>query len=55
MTPSKAQKALAVNMKERRLALNLTQSGLSERCGVRLGTLRNFERMVQSLLKIYPN
>ena len=44
MTPSTAQKALAVNMKERRLALNLTQSGLSERSGVRLGTLRRFEQ-----------
>jgi len=56
MTPSMAKKALAINMKERRIALNLTQSGLSERSGVRLRTLRRFEQSgaisVENLFKL---
>ena len=44
MTPAKAKIVLATNMKERRLALDLTQVGLSERSGVALGTLRKFEQ-----------
>jgi len=56
MTPSRAKKALAVNMKEHRLALNLTQVGLSERAGVQLGTLRKFEQSgdisVENLVKL---
>ncbi len=43
-TPAKAKVALAENMRERRLALNLTQAGLSERSGVALATLRKFEQ-----------
>ncbi len=44
MTPAKVKAALAANMRERRLAVNLTQAGLSERSGVTLGTLRRFEQ-----------
>lgn len=56
MSPSKAQMILANNMRERRLALNLTQAGLSERSGVALATLRKFEQTgkisVESLFKL---
>lgn len=56
MTPTKAKIALAENMRERRLALNLTQAGLSERSGVALGTLRKFEQSgaisIDNLLKL---
>ncbi len=44
MTPAKARAALAANMRERRLAINLTQAGLSKRSGVALATLRKFEQ-----------
>lgn len=33
MTPDKAKRKLADNMRERRLAMNLTQAGLSKRFG----------------------
>ena len=56
ITPTKAKAALAENMRERRLALNLTQAGLSERSGVALGTLRKFEQSgaisIDNLLKL---
>lgn len=56
MTPVKAKIALAANMKERRLALNLTQAGLSQRSGVALATLRKFEQSgaisLDNLLKL---
>ncbi len=56
ITPAKAKIALAKNMKERRLVLNLTQAGLSERSGVALGTLRKFEQSgsisIDNLLKL---
>ncbi len=56
MTPAKAQRRLADNMRERRLAMNLTQAGLSERSGVALSTLRKFEQSgavsVDSLFKL---
>ena len=44
MTPNKAKRRLADNMRERRLSFNLTQTGLSERSGVALSTLRKFEQ-----------
>lgn len=44
MTPAKAKSKLANNMRERRLAMNLTQAGLSKRSGVALATLRKFEQ-----------
>lgn len=44
MTPAKAKRRLADNMRERRLSMNLTQTGLSERSGVALSTLRKFEQ-----------
>ena len=47
---------IAQNMKQRRLALNLTQAGLSERSGVALSTLRKFEQSgaisIDNLLKL---
>lgn len=56
ITPVKAKVALAANMKERRLVLNLTQVGLSERSGVALSTLRKFEQSgaisIDNLLKL---
>lgn len=44
VTPSKAQKKLAENVRLRRLGMELTQEGLSERSGVPLPTLRKFEQ-----------
>lgn len=44
MTPAKAKRRLADNLRERRLSMNLTQKGLSERSGVALSTLRKFEQ-----------
>lgn len=44
LMPSKAQQSLARNVRARRLAMGLTQAGLSARANVALGTLRKFER-----------
>lgn len=44
ITPTKAKKKLAENVRERRLAMDLTQTGLSKRSGVALATLRKFEQ-----------
>lgn len=56
ISPSKAQIALAKNVRERRLQLELTQAGLSARSGVALSTLGKFEQTgkisVESLFKI---
>lgn len=56
ITPNKAQKALAKNLRARRLAMGLTQVGLSERSGVAYTTLRKFEQTgalsVESLCKL---
>lgn len=56
ISPSKAQTILAGHMRERRLALSLTQAGLSKRAGVALATLRKFEQTgkisVESLFKL---
>ena len=43
-TVSKAQGAIAENMRNRRLATGLTQRGLAKRSGVSLATLRKFEQ-----------
>ncbi len=43
-TVSKAQEAIAENMRNRRLATGLTQQGLAKRSGVNLATLRKFEQ-----------
>lgn len=52
----KIQKKLVQNIRERRLLLELTQEGLSERSGVPLSTLRKFEQKglisLDSFLKI---
>ena len=54
--PSEARLAIASNLRRRRLAMDLTQKGLSERSGVTLGTLRKFERTgsisLEGLLKL---
>jgi transcriptional regulator with XRE-family HTH domain len=44
MTPAKAKRTLADNVRARRLAMDLTQAGLSKRSGVALATLRKFEQ-----------
>ena len=55
-TPADVQRDLAARFKARRLALNLTQQGLSERSGVSWGSLRRFERTgliaLEALLKL---
>lgn len=52
----KAQKKLVQNIRGRRLLMELTQEGLSERSGVPLSTLRKFEQKglisLDSFLKI---
>jgi hypothetical protein len=56
LTLTKAQILLAVHVRERRLALGLTQEGLSLRAGVPLPTLRKFEQRgvlsLEAFLKI---
>ena len=56
ITPAKAKTMLAANMRERRLAMGLTQAGLSKRSGVALATLRKFEQTgamsIDSLFKL---
>jgi transcriptional regulator with XRE-family HTH domain len=53
---SKALSILAENIREKRLAMELTQEGLSARSGVPLPTLRKFEQKglisLESFLKI---
>ncbi|QOW11653.1 helix-turn-helix transcriptional regulator [Kaistella flava (ex Peng et al. 2021)] len=53
---AKTQKKLVQNIRERRLLMELTQEGLSERSGVPLSTLRKFEQKglisLDSFLKI---
>jgi transcriptional regulator with XRE-family HTH domain len=44
ISPSKALRRLAENVRSRRLGLGLTQEGLAERSGVALPTLRKFEQ-----------
>ena len=55
-TVSRAQRAIAENMRNRRLATGLTQQGLAKRSGVSLATLRKFEQKgiisLESFLKI---
>ena len=43
-TVSRAQEAIAENMRNRRLAAGFTQQGLAKRSGVSLATLRKFEQ-----------
>ena len=56
ITLPKAQQRLAENIRQLRLALELTQEGLAERSGVPLPTLRKFEQKgqisLESLLKL---
>ncbi len=56
ISPSKAQREIAQNLRSQRLQQNLTQEGLSLRSGVPLATLRRFERQgmisLESLLKL---
>lgn len=56
ISQSKAQRKIVENIRERRLQMELTQQGLSQRSGVPLSTLRKFEQKggisLESLLKI---
>ena len=56
LTLSKAQEAIATNLRKRRLAMGLTQQGLARRAGVSLATLRKFEQKrvisLESFLKL---
>ena len=56
ISSSKAQKKIAENVRKRRLQMDLTQEGLSERSGVPLSTLRKFEQKgnisLESFLKL---
>lgn len=56
ISTSKAQIKIAENVRARRLAIELTQEGLSERAGVPLPTLRKFEQKgsisLDALLKL---
>lgn len=53
---SKTQRKIVENIRDRRLQMELTQEGLSERSGVPLSTLRKFEQKgvisLESFLKI---
>lgn len=56
LSPVELQSQIAARARAARLAQNLTQSGLAERSGVSLGSLRRFERTgqisLESLVKI---
>lgn len=56
LSPPKAQSKLADIVRERRLLMELTQEGLSNRSGVPLSTLRKFEQKgsisLESFLKL---
>ena len=43
-TPLDVARAVAANVRKRRLELNITQEGLARRAGVKLPTYRKFER-----------
>ncbi len=55
-TPTEVMKDVASRVKSKRLALNLTQEGISLRSGVSLGSLKRFESTgqisLESLLKL---
>ncbi len=50
LPPEDIAAELAVRLKNRRLAINLTLEGLANRSGVALGTLKKFERSGQIAL-----
>ncbi len=56
MTISSAQKQLSSSLREKRLAMGLTQEGLANRSGVGLQSLRKFEQTgsvsLESFLKL---
>jgi transcriptional regulator with XRE-family HTH domain len=56
ISASSLKKTIAARVRERRLALSLTQEGLSARSGVSLGTLKKFEHTgqisLESLIKL---
>lgn len=56
LMPLEVAKQIALAAKEKRLSLNFSQQSLSERSGVSLGVLKNFERTGKislfSLLKL---
>ncbi len=54
-TPQEARLDLAQRFRDRRLALNLSQTGLATRSGVSLGSLKRFERTGQISLESLVN
>ncbi len=52
-TLSKAQEKLAKHIRQTRLSMGLTQSGLSKRSGVSLASLRKFEQQGITSLESY--
>ena len=53
LTSSAVQTKLKEQLRERRLAIGLTQAGLAERSGVSLPTLRKFEQKGQISLESF--
>lgn len=55
-TPSEVMQDLALKVKQKRLSQNLSQTGVADRAGVSLGSLKRFEQTgqisLESLLKI---
>ena len=55
-TPTEVMRDLAVKVKQKRLSQNLSQTGVADRAGVSLGSLKRFEQTgqisLESLLKI---
>jgi len=55
-TPSSIMEELRINFKQKRLSLDLTQEGLSNKSSVSLGSLKRFEKSglisLESLLKL---
>lgn len=55
-TPASMIETIKDNFKQKRLSLNLTQEGLSNKSGVSLGSIKRFERIgqisLESLLKL---
>lgn len=52
-TPLETMQQLALNARQRRLDLNLTQAGLAKRAGVSLGSLKRFEHNGEISLKSF--
>ena len=55
-TPSEVMREMAIKVKQKRLSQNLSQTGVANRAGVSLGSLKRFEQTgqisLEALLKI---